>query len=255
MAVLRAQSACVRFGALDVLGPLDLQVEAGQCVVLLGPSGCGKSTLLAALAGLQSLTSGQVSRLDAAAPGFVFQEPNLMPWASARDNVALPLVLQKGVPKAEQGARALAALANVGLETFAEALPRQLSGGMRMRVALARALVSQPKALLLDEPFAAIDELGRRALDDLVLQVKQQQKLAILFVTHSVDEAVYLADRIVVLSPRPGRIVTQIEVPDVPRNQTFLVSSAFAEAAASARNALAQGADLARVGAHEVMTG
>jgi NitT/TauT family transport system ATP-binding protein len=170
-------------------------------------------------------------------PGVVFQEPNLMNWAHAQDNVALPLVLS-GVDKAERLNRAMAALKRVGLANFANAYPRTLSGGMRMRVALARALVNDPSALLLDEPFAAIDELGRRALDDLVLEAKRDRHLAVLFVTHSVDEAVYLADRILVLSPRPGRIMAEIAVPDVPRDPAFLTSPAFAEAAAAARRVL-----------------
>lgn len=237
---LSAQQACVRFASLDALGPIDLQVRAGECVVLLGPSGCGKSTLLAALAGLQAVASGTV-QADAAGgsdiPGVVFQEPNLMNWASAQDNVALPLALS-GVDKAERRARAQAALKRVGLANFATAYPRTLSGGMRMRVALARALVNDPTALLLDEPFAAIDELGRRALDDLVLEAKRDRQLAVLFVTHSVDEAVYLADRILVLSPRPGRIMAEIVVPDVPRDPAFLTSPAFAEAAAATRRVL-----------------
>ena len=237
---LSAHQACVTFGALNALGPIDLSVKAGECVVLLGPSGCGKSTLLSALAGLQPLASGSVatgSGDSRAVPGFVFQEPNLMNWARTIDNVALPLALA-GVEKTVRHARALAALTRVGLESFAHAYPRTLSGGMRMRVALARALVNEPTALLLDEPFAAIDELGRRALDDLVLQAKSDQNIAILFVTHSVDEAVYLADRILVLSPRPGRIVAEIHVPSEARGPEFLTSDAYAKAAADARRAL-----------------
>ena len=237
---LGAQQACVRFGSLDALGPIDLSVRAGECVVLLGPSGCGKSTLLAALAGLQTVASGKVQADGTGGsdiPGVVFQEPNLMNWATAEENVALPLALS-GVDKAERLSRARTALKRVGLANFASAYPRTLSGGMRMRVALARALVNDPSSLLLDEPFAAIDELGRRALDDLVLEAKRDHHLAVLFVTHSVDEAVYLADRILVLSPRPGRIMTEIAVPNVPRDPAFLTSPAFAEAAAAARRVL-----------------
>jgi NitT/TauT family transport system ATP-binding protein len=244
---LSAHQACVSFGALNALGPIDLAVKAGECVVLLGPSGCGKSTLLSALAGLQPLASGSVA-VDGqgdnrAIPGFVFQEPNLMNWARTIDNVALPLALA-GVDKTQRHVRALAALTRVGLESFAHAYPRTLSGGMRMRVALARALVNEPTALLLDEPFAAIDELGRRALDDLVLNAKNEQNIAILFVTHSVDEAVYLADRILVLSPRPGRIVAEIHVPSDARGPEFLTSDAYAKAAADARRALGAGTGL-----------
>jgi NitT/TauT family transport system ATP-binding protein len=248
---LSAHQACVSFGALNALGPIDLTVKAGECVVLLGPSGCGKSTLLSALAGLQPLASGSVatgSGDSRAIPGFVFQEPNLMNWARAIDNVALPLALA-GVDKTQRHARAVAALTRVGLESFAHAYPRALSGGMRMRVALARALVNEPTALLLDEPFAAIDELGRRALDDLVLQAKSDQNIAILFVTHSVDEAVYLADRILVLSPRPGRIVAEIHVPSDARGPEFLTSDAYAKAAADARRALSAHMGLNQQGA------
>jgi NitT/TauT family transport system ATP-binding protein len=242
-AQLQVREAIVRFGDLHVLGPLSFDVRAGECVVLLGPSGCGKSTLLAALAGLQDLTSGGVQAGDGSTPpGFVFQDPNLMPWANAAENVALPLALS-GVSREEQKVRAQAALDLVGLSTFAGARPKALSGGMAMRVALARALVSKPKALLLDEPFGAIDELGRRALNDLVLNAKRTAGVAILFVTHSVEEAVYLGNSILVLSPRPGQIIDTIKVPDVLRDTEFLLSDAFANAMMQARRALAMGVD------------
>jgi NitT/TauT family transport system ATP-binding protein len=169
----------------------------------------------------------------------VFQDPNLLGWLSAQDNVALPLDLA-GTPGEEQKSRALAALDLVGLSSFAKARPRALSGGMAMRVALARALVSKPKALLLDEPFGAIDELGRRDLNDLVHASKKAEGVAVLFVTHSVEEAVYMADRILVISPRPGRIVETIEVPNVMRNPDFVLSDVFAQTVQRARRALAQ---------------
>jgi NitT/TauT family transport system ATP-binding protein len=231
----------VRFGDLHVLGPVSFEVRPQECVVLLGPSGCGKSTLLAALAGLQELAEGSIF-LDGGAqkPGFVFQSANLMPWASAADNVGLPLALA-GAARAVQKARAMAALDMVGLKDFAKAKPRALSGGMAMRVALARALVNEPSALLLDEPFAAIDELGRRALNDLVLRTKLERGLAIVFVTHSVEEAVYMADTILVLSARPGKIVARIDVPNVARNADFLISSTFSTKVADVRRALASG--------------
>jgi NitT/TauT family transport system ATP-binding protein len=240
-ATVQVKDAVVRFGALHVLGPVSFEVAAGRCVVLLGPSGCGKSTLLAALAGLQTVSSGAAQIVDTTTrPGFVFQDANLMPWANARDNVALPLALA-GASTSESQSRAQAALDLVGLGAFAGTKPRALSGGMAMRVALARALVADPAVLLLDEPFAAIDELGRRALNDLVHRAKQDKGLAIVFVTHSVEEAVYMADSVIVLSARPGTIVARIDVPDSPRDEAFLLSPLFASKVAHVRLALAKG--------------
>jgi NitT/TauT family transport system ATP-binding protein len=230
----------VSFAGRTVLGPVSLTVAPGQCVALLGPSGCGKSTLLAALAGLLVPSSGSVSRFSSP-PGMVFQDPTLMPWANARENVALPLVLS-GVSKATADARAKEALTVVGLPDVAMRKPRELSGGMRMRVALARALVADPPALLLDEPFAAIDELGRRALNDLVHTVRRDRNLPVLFVTHSVEEAVYMADTVHVLSPSPGKIVASVPVHgDGTRDAGFLQTDAFAGACRAARAALARG--------------
>lgn len=237
IAKISVTDATVSFGALHVFGPISFEVRAEQCIVLLGPSGCGKSTLLAALAGLQALASGRAD-CGQAKPGFVFQDANLMPWASARDNVALPLALA-GLDNVQRAKQAQAVLDLVGLGDFAMSKPRALSGGMSMRVALARALVSTPQVLLLDEPFAAIDELGRRALNDLVHKAKHDKHLAIVFVTHSVEEAVYMADTILVLSPRPGHIVARIDVPNKTRDSDFLVSPMFAEAVADVRRALA----------------
>lgn len=229
----------VSFGALKALGPIDLSVTPGECVVLLGPSGCGKSTLLAALAGLTAPTAGSASTGDRP-PGMVFQEPTLMGWADARDNVALPLVL-RGMGEAEARQTAVAALAECGLAGFERARPAALSGGMKMRCALARALVTDPEVLLLDEPFAAIDELGRRELDDLLLDLRSRLGRAMVFVTHSVEEAVYVADRVLVMSPRPGRIVDTIAVdwPKGPRGTAFMTSAVFAQASAAARRTLA----------------
>jgi NitT/TauT family transport system ATP-binding protein len=228
---LQVRDAVVRFGDLHVLGPLSFDVCAGECVVLLGPSGCGKSTLLAALAGLQALASGQVTTgNDSKPPGFVFQDPNLMNWASAAQNVALPLALA-GAARSEQQKQAREALELVGLGAFADARPKALSGGMAMRVALARALVTKPSALLLD----------RRGLNDLVHKAKTEARVAVLFVTHSVEEAVYMADRILVLSPRPGRIIADISVPSIPRDAAFFLSDAYAQTLMQARRALADG--------------
>lgn len=241
---LRVTDAVVSFGALHVLGPLSFEVKAGQCVVLLGPSGCGKSTLLAAVAGLQPLKSGSIwSDNHSAAPGFVFQDPNLMGWADVLDNVALPLALSR-MPRSDQKVRARAALDLVGLGDFERARPKALSGGMAMRVALARALVSEPDVLLLDEPFGAIDEIGRRSLNDLVHAAKRRSDIGIVFVTHSIEEAVYMADTILVMSQRPGRIIASIEVSAVGRDTAFLMSDAFADIVTRARRALAKGQEI-----------
>jgi NitT/TauT family transport system ATP-binding protein len=235
---LVVEDAVVAFGALHVLGPVSFEVAAGKCVVLLGPSGCGKSTLLAAVAGLQDLQSGRAGVSNAASqPGLVFQSPNLMPWAKTLDNIALPLIL-RGQDKQSAQQQAQGALGRVGLGEFSSAKPRALSGGMAMRAALARALVTDPPALLLDEPFAAIDELGRRELNDLVHSVKQERQIPILFVTHSVEEAVYMADTILVMSPRPGRVIAAIEVPAVARDREFVLSPAFSQTVVAARSAL-----------------
>ncbi len=196
-----------------------LRIEAGETVALLGPSGCGKSTLLRLIAGLDTPDGGTL-RWDRGAPpgpgrlGYVFQDPTLLPWATAAENVALPLRLQRATPR-ESEAAARAALARVGLEGFGQARSHELSGGMRMRVSIARALVQTPDLLLMDEPFAALDEFTRHALqDDLVALAP---KPTTVFVTHSVYEAAYVATRIVLMSPRPGRIVNQLEgLPPLP---------------------------------------
>lgn len=185
------------------LSKATLTVEKGEFIALLGPSGCGKSTLLRLIAGLDRPTTGTV-QTSTKNIGYVFQDPTLLPWATAEQNVSLPLRLQK-----QQG-DAKAALNRVGLKGFAQARPRELSGGMRMRVSLARALVANPDLLLLDEPFAALDEFTRHALQQDLRTICRQQGCSAVFVTHSIYEAAYLASRIVVMSPRPGRIVHEI---------------------------------------------
>lgn len=224
------------------LGPISLAIAAGEAVALVGPSGCGKSTALRLLAGLEAPTRGQVTR--AAGRGetaVVFQAPTLAPWLSARANVALPLELA-GVPRTEACERADAALRRVGLAGAEAARPAQLSGGMAMRVSLARALVTQPKLLLLDEPFAALDEITRRALADDVLSLWQVARPAVVFVTHNVEEAVYMASRVVVLSRGPGRIVGDFAVPGpMPRPAQFRAQAAFREVAEAVSASLAQG--------------
>ena len=198
-------------GGVAALGPISLDVPAGQFIALLGPSGCGKTTLLRMIAGLDRPTTGSVACDAAADPthagiGYVFQDAHLLPWRSALRNVALPLEL-RGVPKAERVAAAREALRNVGLTDAADRYPAQLSGGMRMRVSLARALVTGPRLLLMDEPFAALDEITRQHLDDQLRRLFLERGITVVFVTHSILEAAFLADRVVVMSRRPGRIV------------------------------------------------
>jgi NitT/TauT family transport system ATP-binding protein len=197
----------------EALRDLSFSVAEGEFVSLLGPSGCGKSTALRLVAGLLQPDSGHV-RFSRYRPeiGFVFQEPTLMPWADALGNTRLPLDLKR-VARSEANARAAAALKRVGLQGFESAFPRELSGGMKMRVSLARALAAQPKLLLLDEPFAALDEITRNALGDDLLRLWKEDGLTVLFVTHSVSESSYLSQRVLVMTPRPGRIAEDIALP------------------------------------------
>lgn len=220
------------------LGDLTADIPAGSFVSLLGPSGCGKSTALRIIAGLDQPTGGTAEWVGGRPDvGFVFQEPTLMAWASAEANVALPLELE-GVRKAEARARARAALARIGLAGFEKALPRELSGGMRMRVSIARALASEPAALLMDEPFAALDEFTRAKLNDDLLRLWAEQKFTAIFVTHSVFESVYLSQRILVLSGRPGHLIADIANPaPYPRDDAYRTSPDFNEVA---RQALAE---------------
>jgi len=208
--------------------PVDLTVQAGEFVTLLGPSGCGKSTLLNMVAGLLAPSSGTVTVADGVRTAFVFQEATLMPWARVAANVRLPLDLL-GVARAEADARVAAALALVGLGKFAQARPRELSGGMQMRASIARALVTAPGLLLMDEPFAALDEITRNRLDDELLRLRREHRLTVLFVTHSIHEAVYLSDRVIVMAARPGRVIADIAItPGVPRDDAYRVSTEFA---------------------------
>jgi len=217
------------------LGPLDLDVGKGEFVSLLGPSGCGKSTALRLIAGLGAPTSGTVGISRPAREergkhsiGFVFQEPTLMPWSSVRENVRLPLKLAHA-PAAEANACIDAALTQVGLTEFADAYPRELSGGMKMRVSLARALVTDPDILLMDEPFAALDEITRFRLNNDLLALWRNLRKTIIFVTHSVFESVYLSQRVIVMTPRPGRLGAQFRIDTLePRGEDFRTSAEYA---------------------------
>ncbi|RAK65446.1 ABC transporter ATP-binding protein [Phenylobacterium kunshanense] len=224
------------------LGPVSLEIGAQEIVALVGPSGCGKSTALRLLAGLETPTRGTVRRATGRGEtAVVFQAPTLAPWLSARANVALPLELA-GMPRAEACAAADAALARVGLAGAEAARPAQLSGGMAMRVSLARALVTEPKLLLLDEPFAALDEITRRALADDVLTLWATTRSAIVFVTHNVEEAVYMASRVVVMGCGPGTIVGDFAVEGpLPRPPQFRTTPGFRTTAEAVSTALAQG--------------
>jgi NitT/TauT family transport system ATP-binding protein len=215
------------------LGPIDLEVRKSEFVSLLGPSGCGKSTALRLIAGLSAPTSGAVRVAHHGAQpgrsiGFVFQEPTLMPWTTVRENVRLPLKLAH-VPEREANARAGEALAQVGLAEFAGAYPRELSGGMKMRVSLARALVTDPDILLMDEPFAALDEITRFKLNNDLLALWRSLSKTVIFVTHSVFESVYLSQRVIVMTSRPGSISAEFRIDTAePRTEEFRTSVEYA---------------------------
>jgi NitT/TauT family transport system ATP-binding protein len=226
-------------GRGTVLGPFDLALNDGEIVALVGPSGCGKSTALRLLAGLEQPTAGTVTRTpERGQTAVVFQAPTLMPWADARTNVALPLELA-GMAKAHEQAQE--ALKAVGLESAIGSKPAQLSGGMAMRVSLARALVTRPRLLLLDEPFAALDEITRRTLADDIHRLWDQTRPAVVFVTHNVEEAAYMAQRVVVMSANPGKIAGQTTIDAaLPRAPGFRASAVFRNAAEAVSHDLAQ---------------
>ncbi len=219
---------------------VNLDLRQGEFVSLLGPSGCGKSTLLRMVSGLSQPSAGEIDWPQNAHDayghaerdpdlGFVFQDPTLMPWARAIGNVAMPLIL-KGMRKVEAHERSAEMLALVGLKGFEKSFPRELSGGMKMRVSIARALVTKPRLLLMDEPFAALDEITRHKLNDDLLELWWRNRFTAVFVTHSVFESVYLSQRIVVMAARPGRVIADLDVSaPYPRSDTFRTSAAYAD--------------------------
>ncbi len=235
---------------LQALRDVSLRVAAGEFVALLGPSGCGKSTVLRLAAGLDTATTGSVSAPalaagNSSATAFVFQEPTLMPWATVFDNVWLPLRLQ-GQRRAQAAPAVQGVLARVGLADFADAHPAQLSGGMKMRASIARALVTRPRVLLMDEPFAALDDITRQALNADLLRWWQPRgdaatDMAALFVTHSVAEAVFLSQRVLVMAARPGRVVAELQIGEpYPRAPGFRHSAAYSDACRRLGDALQQ---------------
>ena len=223
----------------DALTHVDLDVGQGEFLSLLGPSGCGKSTALRIVAGLLSPSAGTVT-FPARKPeiGFVFQEPTLMPWATALTNARLPLDLKR-TNRSEAQDRAAAALKRVGLAGFEKSYPRELSGGMKMRVSIARAMAAAPELLLMDEPFAALDELTRQALNDDLLRLWEEDALTVMFVTHSVFESTYLSSRVVVMTPRPGRVSADIALPS-PRGReaSYRLTPSFTASAGDVSAAL-----------------
>jgi NitT/TauT family transport system ATP-binding protein len=231
----------------QALQAVDLRVEEGEFITLLGPSGCGKSTLLKMIAGLLEPSDGRLLlwrkpvSLTAASEqklAFVFQSPTLMPWASVQGNVRLPLDLA-GVPRPEADARVADALALVGLDKFSGALPRALSGGMQMRVSIARSLVTDPHLLLMDEPFGALDEITRHKLDAELLGLWSQKRLTVVFVTHSIHEAVFLSTRVVMMAARPGRVVEEFCIDEpYPRTAEFMVTPQFSRYAKQLQDSL-----------------
>ena len=219
--------------SVEALRTVDLSIAPGSFTSLIGPSGCGKTTVLRILAGLDRATSGRVEFVGGTAGeaprlGYCFQEPRLLPWRTVGANVALPLELA-GVPKPECRMRAATAVGKVELSGFLKARPAALSGGMRMRAAVARAIVANPQLLLLDEPFGALDEVTRYRLDEMLHELWRLERFTAILVTHSIPEAVFLSERVVVLSPRPGRIIGEIAIDLAERTPEIRATERFSQ--------------------------
>lgn len=246
---IRLDSVSVQFsvvdsGILKAVGPVSFDIEAGSFVAILGPSGSGKSTLIRAIAGLQPLHTGKIQVNDEIITephgdvGMMFQDATLMPWRSVHDNIGLPLEMTD-LPKVKRDARVREILPLLGLGEFGESYPGELSGGMAQRVALGRALVQQPSVLLLDEPFGALDAMTREKISFDLLRVWAEYKQTMVMVTHDINEAVLLSDRIIVLSQRPGRVIADITVPlERPRNLEMVYTQAFTETTREVRQAI-----------------
>ncbi|MFD2057376.1 ABC transporter ATP-binding protein [Mesorhizobium calcicola] len=239
---------------VTALSDVDLTIREGDFLSLLGPSGCGKSTALRLIAGLSTPTSGVIDwrgggSLDRSNIGFVFQEPTLLPWASVFDNVWLPLRL-KGVSRAKAAPAVTEMLARVHLTGFEDAVPRELSGGMKMRVSIGRAMVTKPRVLLMDEPFAALDEITRFKLNNDLLELWQDERFTVVFVTHSVFESVFLSNRVVVMAARPGRVFDELAIAALyPRDEVFRTSPDYAALCRQASDVLVKAIN-STAGAH-----
>ena len=215
------------FGYVHALYKVDLKIKTGEFVTIVGPSGCGKSTLLRIIAGLIDTTDGGVDKPDDSMGAFVFQDSALLPWRTVQKNAELLMELEDGFSKNERVSKASSALQLVGLTGFEKHYPHQLSGGMKMRLSLARSLVLSPEYLLLDEPLSAVDELTREVLQEEIYTLHKKEKFTSILVTHNVSEAVFLSNRVFVMSPRPGEIIHIVNVPFNKRDQTLRASSKF----------------------------
>ncbi len=247
VAAVSVQQVTKTFGTVTALAEVDLTVAPGEFVSLIGPSGCGKSTLLRLIADLDEPSSGDIAVFDKPARrarldqdyGIAFQAAGLLPWRTVAGNIDLPLKLHK-VARTRRRDRVAELLALIGLEDFADSYPDQLSGGMQQRVAIARALAESPRLLLMDEPFGALDEMTRERMQNELVRICAETQAAVVFVTHSIPEAVFLSDRVVVMSPRPGRIVdvVPVRVGDGSRDDALREDERFFASVAAVREAL-----------------